>query len=148
MSQRNCPVAACTEGTRLERVSECARFSPAVGSACGKPNFGPSQKQELELSRVGSFGSDEQPSTSGAVHHLVFDKGTGYCPDWEVAVYAIAGMGQIRFCKKPGCCVPFIPRFFSPDKGNEQKYCTPAHANADRAARSKAKKKAKEKRRK
>jgi hypothetical protein len=71
-----------------------------------------------------------------------------YCPDWEVAVYAIAGMGQIRFCKKPGCCVPFIPRFFSPDKGNEQKYCTPAHANADRAARSKAKKKAKEKRRK
>jgi hypothetical protein len=71
-----------------------------------------------------------------------------YCPDWEVAVYAIAGMGQIHFCKKPGCGVPFIPRFFSPDKRNEQKYCTQAHANADRAARSKANKKAKAKRQK
>lgn len=62
-----------------------------------------------------------------------------YCPNWEVAVYASVGMGNVRFCKKPGCGAPFIPRFFSPDKKNEQKYCTPAHANSHRVARSKAK---------
>ncbi len=65
-----------------------------------------------------------------------------YCPNWEAAVYAIVGMGHIHFCKKPGCGAPFIPRFFSPDKDNEQKYCSPAHANAHRVALSKANKKA------
>jgi hypothetical protein len=71
-----------------------------------------------------------------------------YCPNWEVALYANVGMGNVRFCKKPGCGVPFIPRFFSPGKDNEQKYCKPAHANAHRVALSKARKKVAEKGRK
>lgn len=63
-----------------------------------------------------------------------------YCPNWEVALYANAGMGHVRFCKKPGCGAPFIPRFFRPGKKNEQKYCTAKHANAHHVALSKAKK--------
>lgn len=64
-----------------------------------------------------------------------------FCPDWEVAVYAIVGMDHIRICKKPGCGVPFIP-------DPMQEYCNPAHGNSDRVARSKAKKRRREKQRK
>jgi hypothetical protein len=65
-----------------------------------------------------------------------------YCPDWELAVFAIVGMDHIRFCKKPGCGKPFIPRFISPngDRDNEQKYCPGGVcANAHRVAQWKAK---------
>jgi hypothetical protein len=62
-----------------------------------------------------------------------------FCPDWEIAVYAMAGMDCIRICKKPGCGKAFIP---GPDS---QEHCPGgACANAERVARSKAKKKARE----
>lgn len=64
-----------------------------------------------------------------------------FCPDWEVAAYAIMGMDHIRICKKPGCDAPFIPDPMT------QEYCTPAHGNAHRAARSMAKKRRREKER-
>jgi hypothetical protein len=68
-----------------------------------------------------------------------------YCSDWEVAVYAILGMDGIRICKKPGCERVFIPRVFTPGS-NTQEYCPGgACANAERVARSKANKKAREK---
>jgi hypothetical protein len=50
-----------------------------------------------------------------------------FCPDWEVAVYAVVGMDYIRICKKPGCGEPFIPV-------PNQECCTQAHANALRVA--------------
>jgi hypothetical protein len=67
-----------------------------------------------------------------------------YCPSWEVAVYAVVAMEYIRFCKKPGCGEPFVPRHVSPGADNEQRYCTPAHANAERVARAKSRKRAAE----
>jgi hypothetical protein len=61
-----------------------------------------------------------------------------YCPDWDVAVYAIVGMGNIRFCQKPGCGKPFIARPSS-DPKNEQTHCLGgACANAHRVARWRA----------
>lgn len=56
-----------------------------------------------------------------------------FCPDWEVAIYAVVGMDHVRRCEKPGCDEFFIPE---PDT---QKYCTPAHGNARRVARAKEK---------
>lgn len=58
-----------------------------------------------------------------------------YCPSWKDAVYAFLGMGRIRFCKKPSCGKPFIPRTTS-DPRNEQRYCPGDKcANAARVAR-------------
>jgi hypothetical protein len=76
-----------------------------------------------------------------------------YCPSWEVAAYAVVGMDHVRICKKPGCGALFIPRFFRVmepvgPSDNSQKYCTQAHANADRVAKSKAKKRREEEKRK
>jgi hypothetical protein len=60
-----------------------------------------------------------------------------FCSDWEVAVYAVVGMDCIRVCKKPGCGKAFIPGL------STQEHCPGgACANAERVARSKAKKKA------
>lgn len=56
-----------------------------------------------------------------------------FCPDWEVAVYAMVGMDHVRICKKPGCGEPFIP---GPKTTKE--CCTQAHANALRVALWKA----------
>jgi hypothetical protein len=62
-----------------------------------------------------------------------------FCNQSEVAVYAVVGMDCIRICKKPGCGKAFIPG------PNTQEHCPGgACANADRVARSKAKKKARE----
>ena len=58
-----------------------------------------------------------------------------YCPNWEVAAYAVVGMDGIRKCAKPGCAELFLP------KNPQQSHCTQAHANADRVARCKARKK-------
>ncbi len=55
-----------------------------------------------------------------------------FCPDWEVAVYAVFGMDYLRICKKPGCGEPFIPIQKS------QECCKQAHANALRVALWKA----------
>ena len=55
-----------------------------------------------------------------------------FCPDWEIAVYAIVGMGHQRICKKPGCGQHFIPG----PKSHE--YCCEKHQNADSQARWKA----------
>lgn len=61
-----------------------------------------------------------------------------YCHDWEVAVYAGVGMDNIRFCRKPGCGNPFIPRV-SADPDSDQKYCPGGKcANAARVAKWKA----------
>lgn len=57
-----------------------------------------------------------------------------FCPNWAAAVCAVVGMDYIRICKKPGCDAPFIPHPMT------QEYCIPAHGNAHRVARSKAKK--------
>lgn len=51
-----------------------------------------------------------------------------FCPDWEVAAYAMVGMEHLRICKKPGCGEPFIPG------PKTQECCTQAHANALRVA--------------
>ena len=59
-----------------------------------------------------------------------------FCDQLEVAVYAVVGMDCIRICKKAGCGKAFIPG------PSIQEYCPGgACANADRVARSKAKKK-------
>jgi hypothetical protein len=52
-----------------------------------------------------------------------------FCPNWEVAVYAVAGMDQVRKCAKPGCEIFFIP------EQDTHAYCKPAHGNAHRVAR-------------
>jgi len=56
-----------------------------------------------------------------------------FCPNWEVATYAVVGMDHIRRCEKPGCDEFFIP------KQDTQTHCTPAHGNAHRVARAKEK---------
>jgi hypothetical protein len=64
-----------------------------------------------------------------------------FCPDWEVAVHALWGMGSLRKCAKPTCEEIFIPRDDDPqeDSHNSQKFCCDKHGNAVRVAKSKAK---------
>lgn len=56
-----------------------------------------------------------------------------FCPNWEVATYAVVGMDHVRRCEKPGC-----DKFFIPEQ-DTQTHCTPAHGNAHRVARWKEK---------
>lgn len=51
-----------------------------------------------------------------------------YCPDWKTAMFATAFMGRLRVC--PKCSDIFTP------KADNQSYCTPAHREAHRVARS------------
>jgi hypothetical protein len=55
-----------------------------------------------------------------------------FCPDWEVATYAFAGMDYQRICKKFGCGERFIPG----PKSHE--YCCVKCQNADAQARWRA----------
>ena len=52
-----------------------------------------------------------------------------FCPDWEVAVYAMTAMDRQRVCKKPGCGERFIP------DSESHEYCCQKHQNADAQAR-------------
>jgi hypothetical protein len=57
-----------------------------------------------------------------------------YCPNWDVAAYAVFGMDGVRRCAKPGCRTEiFVP------KQPTQDCCCPAHSNARRVARWRAK---------
>jgi hypothetical protein len=63
-----------------------------------------------------------------------------FCPDWEVAVHALWGMGSLRKCAKAGCEEMFIPRDDDPveDSPNSQRFCSDNCGNADRVARWKS----------
>jgi hypothetical protein len=51
-----------------------------------------------------------------------------YCPDWKTAAFVMTFLGRIRVC--PKCTTIFIPSADNVD------YCTPAHREAHRVARS------------
>jgi hypothetical protein len=51
-----------------------------------------------------------------------------YCPDWKTAAFVMTFLGRIRVC--PKCSTIFIPSADNVD------YCTPAHREAHRVARS------------
>lgn len=51
-----------------------------------------------------------------------------YCPDWKTAAFVMTFLGRIRVC--PKCSIIFIPA------ADNVTYCTPAHREAHRVARS------------
>jgi hypothetical protein len=51
-----------------------------------------------------------------------------FCPDWKTAAFVVMLMGRIRVC--PKCSAVFIP------SADNVTYCTPAHREAHRVARS------------
>lgn len=56
-----------------------------------------------------------------------------YCPDWKTAAFVLTFTGRIRVC--PKCSKIFVAR------GEKVTYCTPAHREAHRMARSRWRKK-------